>query len=135
MHWLDEFNSDYHDQLYALYRQEWWTKGRPVKDVVSAFDNSDLVFGCLTDDDQLIACARVLSDFTFKVLIFDVIIAKNHRGQGLGKHMLDQITGHEKLANVRSFELYCPDHIRRFMKNMALKRAAQLYLDYSVDYH
>ena len=124
MHWLDEFNSDYHDQLYALYRQEWWTKGRPVKDVISAFDNSDLVFGCLSDDDQLIACARVLSDFTFKALIFDVIIAKTHRGQGLGKHMLDQITGHEKLANVKSFELYCPDHIAPFYEKYGFEKSS-----------
>lgn len=124
MHWLDEFNSDFHDQLYALYRQEWWTKGRLQSDVISAFDNSDLVLGCLSGDDQLIACARVLSDYTFKAHLFDVIISETHRGEGLGIVLLDQITGHEKLKNVKSFELYCPDHIAPFYEKYGFSKSS-----------
>ncbi|MEO9458258.1 MAG: GNAT family N-acetyltransferase [Lentilitoribacter sp.] len=123
MHWLDTFEGEFQDQLFELYKQEWWTKGRSNEDVISAFDNSDLVFGCVSDDNELIACSRVLSDYTFKAIIFDFIIAKTHRGQGLGKLMLDQIIGHETLANVKSFELYCPDHIAPFYERYGFKKS------------
>ena len=124
MRWIHKFDEEYHDRLFDLYIQEWWTKGRLKSDVISAFENSDIVFGCLNDDDHLIACARVLSDFTFKALLFDVIIAQSHRGEGLGSLLLDQITGHEKLKNVKSFELYCPDHIAPFYEKYGFKRSS-----------
>jgi predicted GNAT family N-acyltransferase len=123
MHWLDTFEGEFQGQLFELYKQEWWTKGRSCEDVMSAFGNSDLVFGCVSDDDKLIACSRVLSDYTFKALIFDFIIAKTHRGQGLGKLMLDQITCYETLANVKSFELYCPDHIAPFYEKYGFEKS------------
>jgi predicted GNAT family N-acyltransferase len=124
MRWIHNFDEEYHDQLFDLYIKEWWTKGRLQSDVISAFENSDIVFGCLTDDDQLIACARVLSDFTFKALMFDVIISENHRGEGLGRVLLDKITGHEKLKNVKSFELYCPDHIAPFYEKYGFSKSS-----------
>lgn len=39
----------------------------------------------------LVAYARVLTDFTFKALIFDVIVSENQRGCGLGDKLTELI--------------------------------------------
>jgi len=58
----------------------------------------------------LIGFSRVLTDFTFKALIFDIIIAKEHRKKGLGNRLIESIKNHESLKRVKHFELYClPD--------------------------
>jgi predicted GNAT family N-acyltransferase len=124
MYWLDTFDGEFQGQLFELYKQEWWTKGRPLEDVMSAFGNSDLVFGCVSDDDELIACSRVLSDYTFKAIIFDLIIKASHRGQGLGRIMLDQMINHSTLSKVKSFELYCPDHIAPFYEKYGFEKSS-----------
>ena len=50
------------------------------------------------------------TDYTFKALVFDVIVADAHRGKGLGEHLLKLVLEHPDLARVRHFELYClPD--------------------------
>ncbi len=49
----------------------------------------------------------VLTDFVFKGLIFDVIVAPGHRDRGLGDEVVSLILNHEKLREVRSMELYC----------------------------
>ena len=123
MHWVDTFDGEFQDQLFELYKREWWTRGRSFENVISAFDNSDLVFGCVSDDNELIACSRVLSDYTFKAIIFDLIIKASHRGQGLGRMMLDQVMNHSALSKVKSFELYCPDHIAPFYEKYGFEKS------------
>lgn len=103
--------SDVHlEQLCALYQNEWWTKGRTQEATRSCVQGSQLCIGLVTPADELVAFARVLTDFTFKALIFDVIVAPSYRDAGLGDRLMQLIVGHEQLKDVGSFELYClPD--------------------------
>jgi hypothetical protein len=39
-------------------------------------------------------------------MIFDVIVAPSHRGDGLGRVLIDYVASHPMLANVRHVELY-----------------------------
>ncbi len=43
----------------------------------------DLIIACCDMQDRVIGFARVLTDYTFKALIFDVIVDESDRGQGL----------------------------------------------------
>lgn len=122
--WETGLTDQLHDPLFRLYRNEWWTKGRSKEDVVKAFEHSDLVVFCLNEDQQLLACARVLSDFTFKAMIFDVIVADMARGEGVGLLLIDFIISHEKLAKVRNFELYCPDHVATFYQKLGFEKSS-----------
>lgn len=124
MNWIDKFGPEYHDQLFDLYSHEWWTEGRAKDDVISAFDNSNVVLGYLSSEGQLLACARVLSDFTFKAFIFDVIVSRENRGSGIGKLVVDKIITHEKLKHVQRFELYCPDQIAPFYERLGFAKNA-----------
>lgn len=112
--WIETFEGDRQHQLYDLYSKEWWTAGRKFEDVVRMVEHSDLAIGLCSVDDRLIAFARVLTDYTFKAMIFDVIVHADFRGKNLGRAIITRIIDHETLARVRSFELYCPDNLVPF---------------------
>ncbi len=95
------------EQLFHLYKNEWWCKERTLSQTKRVVQNSSLLFGIVDNSNTLIAFARVLSDFTFKALIFDVIVAKEHRGKGLSNKLLNAIINHSKLQNIETIELYC----------------------------
>jgi predicted GNAT family N-acyltransferase len=93
--------------LHALYQEEWWTKGRTLEETKNCVAGSQICVGLINENDELIGFARVLTDFTFKALIFDIIVRSDHRKTGLGDKLLFLIKSHEKLQDVRHFELYC----------------------------
>src|SRR5262249_53005736 len=94
--------------LLDLYRGEWWTQGRDPRDVQRMLQESDLLVGfCDAASQRLLAFARVLTDYVYKALVLDVIVASSQRGTGLGKALLDAVVDHPALASVQHFELYC----------------------------
>jgi predicted GNAT family N-acyltransferase len=101
-------------QLHALYQNEWWTKGRTLDATRRCVTGSQICVGLVDGEGNLAAFARVITDFTFKALIFDVIVSSAARGAGLGKQLLETITHHDKLRNVRHFELYCKPELFEF---------------------
>lgn len=105
---VEQLTDDQVADLHALYQQEWWTTGRTLEDVRRMLAGSDVVIGYVERDrGRLVAFARVLSDFVYKALVLDVIVAANHRGAGLGRTLMTAVMEHPKLENVRHFELYC----------------------------
>ena len=93
--------------LHALYQQEWWTKGRSLMDTKKCIEGSQVCIGLIDDNDSLQGFARVLTDYIFKALIFDLIVAKEQRGKGLGDYLMSLIRNHQELKHVKHFELYC----------------------------
>ena len=96
------------EQLWGLYQGEWWTRGRVLEDIRRVLEHSDVVVAFAeSDTGRLAAFARILTDYVFKALVFDVIVAPAHRGTGAGRMLLDAIVAHPALRAVRHFELYC----------------------------
>ena len=51
---------------------------------------SDLVIALVDGaGDRLVAFARVLTDFIYRAVVFDVIVASDHRGRGFGARLMD----------------------------------------------
>ena len=94
-------------QLHELYQHAWWAKGRTLSETQRCVSGSQLCIGFLDQNKNLVAFARVLTDYTFKAMIFDVIVAQPHRKGGLGKRLIELIQSHAELAMVKHFELYC----------------------------
>lgn len=112
---IDRLNEEQEKQLHRLYQNEWWTQGRTLPDVKRMLTYSDFVFGaCDPSTQRLLGFARVLSDRVYKALIFDLIVASDHRHGGLGKVLMDAIFNHEALRGVRHFELYCLPEMEPF---------------------
>ncbi len=102
--------------LMELYRHEWWTNQRREEEVARMLQHTDLVVGLCADDGRLVGFTRVLTDQVFKAVIFDVIVAREHRGAGLGKRLLDYVLDHPMVAGVRHVELYCKPEMIPFYK-------------------
>ena len=113
---IESLNQKHTKQLHKLYQNEWWTDERTLEKTEKVVENSSIVIGLTNEEDDLIAFARLLTDFTFKAIIFDVIVEKSLRHEGLGKKLMDLIVHHKKLQDVKHFELYCRPEMVPFYK-------------------
>jgi GNAT superfamily N-acetyltransferase len=76
---------------------------------------SDIVVGfCLPQSGELIAFARVLTDYVYKALILDLIVDERYRAQGVGRQLLTDVVAHPLLSNVAHLELYCRPDVAPF---------------------
>lgn len=98
------------DELHDLFDSEWWTEGRDRTDIETMLDHSDEVVG-LRDSDtgELVAFARILTDYVYRAFVFDVIVEESRRGSGLGRRIMDAIVEHPSLSEVERLELYCSE--------------------------
>ncbi|WP_318299415.1 GNAT family N-acetyltransferase [Brucella pseudogrignonensis] len=127
-YWSEELAPAQFREFHAFYCKEWWTSVRSFEDVTHMLSHCDLTLFCRDAHGSIIGFARVLSDFTFKAMIFDVIVADQFRGQGLGKALVDRIVTHEKLQRVKSFELYCPDKLVPFYEKLGFVKGTSSML-------
>lgn len=111
-----ELTESHIEQLHRLYQGEWWTKGRSLQETKQCVAGSQVCVGLVDADGDLVAFTRVVTDFTFKALIFDVIVDNSERGSGLGQQLLQLVKSHDKLRNVRHFELYCLPELYGFYR-------------------
>lgn len=104
--------------LHEMYQVEWWTKERTLTDVQIMLDNSDVIVAFVEGKDkELIAFARILTDYVYKAIIFDVIVKPSYRGRHLGNELMNTIIDHPSLSKVKHFELYCrPEMIAFYEK-------------------
>jgi len=127
-HWIDDLPTEAYREFYSFYSKEWWTATRQFEDVVHMLEHCDLTLFCRDSSGEIIGFARVLTDFTFKAMIFDVIVAEKVRGQGLGRMLVQRILSDEKLSRVSSFELYCPDRLVSFYEKLGFVKGASSLL-------
>ena len=116
---VDPIGGDRVQQLMELYKHEWWTSTRTVDQTRAILNGSDVAIGlCDEADDRLVAFARVLTDQTARAFIFDVIVAADCRGYGLGRRVVDEVLSHPAVRNVELVELYCRPELVRFYERM-----------------
>src|SRR3954447_14888387 len=103
---LDTIDADRLPQLVELCAGQWWTAGRSPDAVRRMLAGSDVVIALRRrDNDQLVAFARVLTDFTYLAVVLDVIVAPAVRGRGVGALLMDAVLAHPGVADVASVEL------------------------------
>jgi ribosomal protein S18 acetylase RimI-like enzyme len=107
------------DQLLSFYDDVWWAKGRTREGV------EKMLRGCLPfafiqasgdTTGRLVAFARVVGDGIYKATIFDVIVAPDQRGTGLGQYVMDAVMEHPQVASVRHVELQCKPELDEFYR-------------------
>ncbi|MFQ4135156.1 GNAT family N-acetyltransferase [Nodosilinea sp. PGN35] len=117
------------EQLHQMYRQEWWSKDRALADVPTLLSNSDLLFALWDGEAQrLAAFSRVLTDWVYRAIVFDVIVAADYRGQGLGARLIEQVTTHPQLAQVECIQLFCTPEMQPFYEKYGFTQAEQLLM-------
>ena len=115
---IDRLNDRQVLELHEMYQMEWWTRERKLADVQSAVANSDVIVAIMKiETEELVAFSRVLTDYVYKALIFDVIVKAPYRGERLGRRLMDTITAYPTLRKVKHFELYCrPEMVPFYQK-------------------
>lgn len=105
------------EQLWHMFQAEWWSRDRRIEDVRRAVQHSDLIFAfCDPATGRLAAFARVLTDYVYKAVIFDVIVDRPHRHTGVGRLLLESMTSHPALLFVENLELYCRPELVAFYR-------------------
>jgi len=129
MNVIYSLSEDHIAQLHTLYQQEWWTKGRSAEDTKKCVLGSQICIGIVSETDELVGFARVITDYVFKAFVFDVIVRHDARGLGLGNKLLSLITTHQQLESVRHFELYClPEMMAFYTKHGFVSEVGEIQL-------
>lgn len=109
-----QFTDAHIEQVHEIYKEVWWAKDRTLEDTINCVRGSQICIGILDNDDNLICFTRVISDFIYKAIIFDVIVSATSRGNGLGNKLMELVKNHKKLKKVKHFELYCLPEMESF---------------------
>lgn len=100
--------------LMDLYKNEFWSDKRTRQDVEKMLASTDVIIGLVAECDRLIGITRVITDFVYRAMIFDVIIKPTHRKMGLGAKLMDAVLNHPKLQTVENFALNCLPNMMPF---------------------
>jgi len=123
---INKLNKLQKDELYKLYKKQWWTKDRTKKEIKKMLKYSDIIIAMVNKKGRLIGFVRVLSDFVFKAEIYDVIVAKKYRGLGLGERLVKEVLTHKKLKKVKQFNLQCLEDMVPFYEKFGFKEVKGL---------
>lgn len=91
--------------LRALHDTAHWAQGRSPAQLRTLLRHSDIVLTAW-DGEALIGCARVLTDFTVRALICDVIVDPEHQGRGIGRLLVEAVEAHPALQHVEMLCLF-----------------------------
>ena len=95
------------DYIHAFLTESYWAHGIPRDVVARAIENS-LNFG-LFDGKRQVGFARAITDRAWYAYIADVFVDEAHRGKGLGKLIMEAVTSHPDLQNLRRMMLGTAD--------------------------
>lgn len=91
-----------------LSEKSYWAKGRTLEEVEKTIEHSFCI-GVYDKNDEQVGFARLISDRVVFAWIVDVFVAHEHRGNSLGKMMLEFIVSHPDFKNVRAMALKTAD--------------------------
>ena len=96
------------DAIHGFLTNCYWAKGIP-REVVARSIEQSLCFGVYDGSGAQVGFARVISDFATIAYVGDVFVLDTHRGRGLGKWLMESITRHPALQNLRRWILTTRD--------------------------
>ncbi|MEP9405785.1 GNAT family N-acetyltransferase [Peribacillus frigoritolerans] len=103
------------DVIHDFLNQEaYWSKGIPKETVIKSIENTTLCFGVYkgeigNEGSEQVGFARVITDLATHAYLCDVFILPDYRKLGLSKWLMDVITNHSELKEVRRFMLATND--------------------------
>ena len=92
-------------QLQKLLEETtFWAKGRNKKQICKMLSHSTVVVS-LWHNNTLIGFGRATSDLVFRAVLWDVVIASDHQGLGMGKLIIEAILTNKKISSVEKIYL------------------------------
>lgn len=109
--------------LLPLFEQAPWARGRTVTETTEMLRQTD-VFITAWDDNRVIGCGRVLTDYVYRASIWDVIVDAAYQGQDVGTEIMHRILNHPALQRVELFWL-CTRDKHTFYENLGFSAKEQ----------
>ena len=89
--------------VHSFLKTSYWAAGISADVVERSVENS-LTFGLFADGKQ-VGFARVVTDYATFAYLADVFVLEPHRGQGLGRWMMEVMFSHPELQGLRRWML------------------------------
>lgn len=88
---INEFSGDMLARIASFYvSAQWLSADDDDSFLLPALKGSTLVAGAF-DGDEIVGCARVLSDGCSDAYIQDVVVAPEYRGRGIGSRLIREL--------------------------------------------
>ena len=87
-----------------LNENTFWARGRNKQQIRKMLFHSTVVVS-LWHNKKLIGFGRATSDLVFRAVIWDVVIASDHQGIGMGKLIIEAILTNKKINSVEKIYL------------------------------
>ena len=94
--------------IHRFLRDAYWSPNVPRDVVERSIDNS-LCFGLYAPDGAQVGFARAVTDRAAFAYLADVFVLDTHRGQGLGKWLIETVFSHPDLQRLRRIVLGTQD--------------------------
>jgi GNAT superfamily N-acetyltransferase len=94
--------------IHAFLEQSYWSPGVSREVVERAIANS-LPFGLYERSGRQAGFARAVTDYAAYAYVGDLFVAAEHRGQGLGKFLVECLLAHPELQGLRRWALTTAD--------------------------
>ena len=93
-------DADTVDNIHLMLKDTYWASERTLEEIEISLRNS-VVMVARYHDDEIVGCARAVTDKVAFSWICDVVVAPSHRGRGIGKKLLEGLLAHEDVALTR----------------------------------
>ena len=87
-----------------LNQNAFWSKDRNTQQIRKMLLNSTVVIS-LWHQSRLIGFGRATSDQVFRAVLWDIVIASDHQGLGMGKLIIEAILTNKKIKSVEKVYL------------------------------
>ncbi len=81
-----------------------WAKNRTIQDLKIMLANSSVVIS-LWQKNELIGFGRATSDYTFRAMLWDVVVKEDQQGVGNGKKIIKALLSSKPLIKVQNIYL------------------------------
>ena len=95
------------EMVHGFLKNSYWASGISADVVMRSVKNS-LAFGLFRGDEQ-VGFARLVTDYATFAYLADVFVLEPHRGQGLGRWMMEVVFSHPELQGLRRWMLATRD--------------------------
>ena len=108
---------------YFLNENTFWAKDRNKKQISTMLSNSTVIVS-LWHKNELIGFGRATSDLVFRAVLWDVVVASNYQGLGMGKLIIEAILRNKKINSVEKIYLMTTNS-SEFYKQLGFKTNTQ----------
>ena len=87
-----------------LNRNAAWAKDRKINDLRKCLANSDVIIS-IWFNNQIVGFGRALSDGVYRGVFWDIVIDKNHQGNGYGRMIVKNLLESKRIKDTKKIYL------------------------------